>query len=182
MANIRDQEPGLLLVDREPFTSHGSLLRIELGDTLLCVCDEHQVIRIEKFARHTSAKLTRKSLQHQDKEEWARDRTLMHTNSNIKPWLCWPWTCIRLRALEYIPWLTSPFLNPKAPLGPPLDLPWYTIEGFLKVDEGKLEQSVSSDVLFLQLANNEDGVSGTSPRQKAELHLVDVHHLTDVGV
>ena len=34
----------------------------------------------------------------------------------------------------------------------------------------------------MQLMNNEDGVSGTSTRFKAELRLVDIHHLTDVEV
>ena len=33
-----------------------------------------------------------------------------------------------------------------------------------------------------QLANNDYGASGASARHKAKLHLVDVHHLTDVGV
>ena len=54
-------------------------------------------------------------------------------------------------------------------------------EGFLKVNEGKAEQFVSSDVLLLQLANNGDGISGACTIHKSELHF-DVHHLADVGV
>ena len=56
------------------------------------------------------------------------------------------------------------------------------IEDFLKVDEGKVEQFVSCDVHLLQLANNEDGVSCTSTRHKAELLLTDIHHLADIEV
>ena len=50
MALTRDQEPGLLHVDTEPFTFHASLPRLELGNTLLLgVRDEHQVISVEKL-------------------------------------------------------------------------------------------------------------------------------------
>ena len=56
------------------------------------------------------------------------------------------------------------------------------IVGFLKVDEGNVEEFLSYGVLLLQLANNKDGVSGMSTRNKAELHLIDVHHLGDVEV
>ena len=56
------------------------------------------------------------------------------------------------------------------------------VKGFVKVDEGKVDQFVFSDVLLLQLANNKDGVSGTSNRHKTKLHLINVHHLVDVGV
>ena len=39
----------------------------------------HQVISVEKLPWHTSAELTRKRFQHQDEEQGARDRALMHT-------------------------------------------------------------------------------------------------------
>ena len=59
MANIRDQELGLLHVDTEPLTSHAGLPWPELGHTLLLgVCNQHQDISIEKPPRHTSAELT----------------------------------------------------------------------------------------------------------------------------
>ena len=68
----------------------------------------------------------------------------------------------------------------------PSTTPWHlkahhrhTIEGFLKVDKGKVEQFVGGDVL--QLVNN-DGVSGTPTRHKTALHRIDVHHLIDVKV
>ena len=44
------------------------------------------------------------------------------------------------------------------------------------------EHQVISCKMLLQLANNEDGVNGTSARHKAELNLIDVHHLMDVEV
>ena len=43
----------------------------------------------------------------------------------------------------------SQFIDIEAPEGPPKDLPWHTIEGFLKVDEFKLEWFASGDVLLL---------------------------------
>ena len=39
----------------------------------------HQVISVEKLPWHTSAELTRKRFQHQDEEQGARNRALMHT-------------------------------------------------------------------------------------------------------
>ena len=35
--------------------------------------------------------------------------------------------------------MRSPFIHTQAPQGPPQDLSWDTIEGFLKVNEGKIE-------------------------------------------
>ena len=52
--------------------------------TPLGVRDEHQVIGGEKLPWYTSAKLTRKHLQYQNKEQWAKGRTIMHPNSHIK--------------------------------------------------------------------------------------------------
>ena len=73
----RDQELGLFHVDMEPFAFHTSLPHLELEDTLLLgVCNEHQVINVKKFPRHTSVELTRKRLQHQDEEQGAKDRAL----------------------------------------------------------------------------------------------------------
>ena len=75
MTKTRDQELGLPNVDTETFTFHASLLRIELGDTfLLGIRDEHQVISVEKLPRHTSAEPTRKNLQYQDEEQWAKNK------------------------------------------------------------------------------------------------------------
>ena len=89
----------------------------------------------------------------------------MHTNSHAK----------HLTVLTIDPHIVvhalgdthSPFDHTQAPQGPPQDLSWHTIEGFLNVNEGKLEPFVSSgDVLLLQLANNEGGISGASTRHK----------------
>ena len=52
---------------------------------------------------------------------------------------------------------------------------------FFKVDEGKVEQFVSCDVLQ-QLANNQDGANNTFTRHRAELLFVDIPHIADVGV
>ena len=56
------------------------------------------------------------------------------------------------------------------------------IKDFLKVNKGKIEPFVSSDVLLLQLANNEDGVSGASTSHKTELNLIDIHHPVDIEI
>ena len=72
----------------------------------------------------------------------------------------------------------SLFLDTEVLQVPPQYFPWHTIEGSLKVDTGK----VGCNVLFLQLSSNEDGFSITSTRQKAEPHLIDVHHFADVEV
>ena len=49
---------------------------------LVGVCDEHQVISMEKLPGHTNAKLSRKCLQLQNGQQWAKGRTLMHTVSH----------------------------------------------------------------------------------------------------
>ena len=88
MANTRNQELGLLgllYVDMELFTFHTCLPCLELGDTLLLgVCDEQQVVSEEKLPRYTNAELMWKRLQHQDDEQWAKGRVLMHINSHAK--------------------------------------------------------------------------------------------------
>ena len=85
MAKTGDQELDLLHVDMEPFTSHASLPCIELVNThLLDVHNEYQVISVEKLQWHTSADLKRNRLQQLAKEQWAKVRTLMHTNSYAK--------------------------------------------------------------------------------------------------
>ena len=64
---------------------HTSLPCLELGDTLLLgVHNEHQVISVEKLPWYTSAELPRKCFQYQNEEQWAKDKTLMHTNSHTK--------------------------------------------------------------------------------------------------
>ena len=74
-----------------------------------------------------------------------------------------------------------PFVDTEAPESPPMNLSWYAIKNFLSVNGGKLGPFVSDDVL-LQLANNDDGISGTSTRHKCKLPLGDVHHLVVVEV
>ena len=72
------------MMTRSP-SFHVSLPRLELGDTLLLGDrDEHQVISVEKLPWYTSTELTRTRLQPQNDEQWAKNRTLMHTNSHAK--------------------------------------------------------------------------------------------------
>ena len=47
----------------------------------LGVRDEHQVVSVKKLPRHTSVELPRKRLHHQNEEQWAKDISLMDTNS-----------------------------------------------------------------------------------------------------
>ena len=50
------------------------------GHTLLLgVRNEHQVIRIEQLPWHSSVELARQHFQHQDEEQWAKERALMHS-------------------------------------------------------------------------------------------------------
>ena len=81
MVITRNQELGLLHVDTEPFTSHASLPRLELGDILpLNVRDEHQVINVEKLPWYTSAELMGERLRYQNGKQLTKDRPLMRTN------------------------------------------------------------------------------------------------------
>ena len=64
-----------------------------------------------------------------------------------------------------------PFFNTKASQDPPRDLPWHMIKGFIKVNKGKVERFVCSDVFCLQLADNGDGII----RHKAELSLMSIN-------
>ena len=81
----KDQELGLLHVDMEPVTFHASLPCLELGDTLLFGGhDEHQVISVKELPCYASAELALQNLHHKNEEQWAKDRTLMHTNSYTK--------------------------------------------------------------------------------------------------
>ena len=122
----------------------------------------------------------RQHFQQQGEEQWAKDRALMHTNSHAKlrtiltidPHMTLG-IAIRVHALDDT---HSPFIDTEAPQGPQQDLSWHMIPKFLKVDhvdEVKIERFVRGDVLLLQLANNlpVDGVSGSSTRHKAKLHL-----------
>ena len=143
MANTRDQELGLLHVDTE------------LGYALLLgVCDEHQVISIEKLPWPTRAELTRKLLQHPSEEQWPNDRAMMHAKLldvlTIDSHTTLHNTCPG--------WHAQPIPRPWGSLRP-------TIEPFLAHDwrlfPSQRRQSTaifSSDVLLLQLGNNEDGV------------------------
>ena len=82
--------------------------------------------------------------------------------------LYWPLTCTWLWTLEYMPWMTrtTHCSNPRLHKATGSSLP----------HNRRLSQS-----LWRQ-SRDEDGVSGTSTRHKAELHLIDVHHLTNVGL
>ena len=85
LAITRDEELGLLHVDMAPFTFYASLPCHELGNTLLLgVHDEHQVIGVEELPWYTSAEFMRQRLHLQNEEQWAKDITLMHTNSNTQ--------------------------------------------------------------------------------------------------
>ena len=82
------QRPGtwvLFMLTWSPLLSMPAIHALSLEiRPLLGVCHEHQVIRIEALPWYTSVELTRQSLQHQNEEQWAKDRTLMHTNSHTK--------------------------------------------------------------------------------------------------
>ena len=58
-------------------------LTLEIHLPLGCVqwAKSHQR---KKLPRYTSAELTRKRLQHQNKEQWAEDKTIIHTISHAK--------------------------------------------------------------------------------------------------
>ena len=74
-----------------------------------------------------------------------------------------------------------PFFNTKAPQGPQQDLPTRD----RRRSQGRQKQSRAvcwRRWTFLQLVNNEDGISGTSIGHKAELHIIDVHQLSDIEV
>ena len=67
------------------FACHTSAPCLEFGDThLLSVRAECQVIHIEQFQWYTSAELMRQYLEHQDEEQWAKDRALMHFEFHAK--------------------------------------------------------------------------------------------------
>ena len=121
-ANIGDQELGLLHVDMEPFTFHANLPHIELGDTLLLgVQDKHHVISVEKLPWDTSAELSQKCLQHQDEQQWSKDRALMHvdTYAQILTVLTIdPHTTLGMGA-HALNDMQSPFLGPGDCQGPP---------------------------------------------------------------
>ena len=42
----------------------------------------------------------------------------------------------------------NPFFHTQAPRGPPQDLSWHTTEGFLEVDEDKIEPFVGSSAML----------------------------------
>ena len=68
-----------------PFTFHASLPCLEFGDTLLPgVHVEHQIIRIEQLPWHNSAELKWQCFQPQDEDQWAKDRSLRHSNFHAK--------------------------------------------------------------------------------------------------
>ena len=107
MANMRDQEVGLLLhVDMESCTFHASLPHLTLRVTLLLsVHDEHQVISIEKLPWYNGVELTRQRLQYQDEGQWAKAKPWCTPTPMPNSSLYWPWTHTWLRASEYMPWV-----------------------------------------------------------------------------
>ena len=95
-------------------------------------------------------------LQHQDEEQWAKDRVLMHINSHAK--LLIVLTIDPHMAVGSVVYILddthNPFVHTQAPQGPPQELSWHMMEDFLYVNEGKLEPFVSNgNVLLLLLAN-----------------------------
>ena len=85
---------------------------------------------------------------HQSEEQWAKGRVLMHTNYHAKLFVVLTFgphtSVIRVHSDDD---KHSPFINTKALQGPSQDLLWHTIEGFLKVDIGRVGRFVSSNVL-----------------------------------
>ena len=78
-----------------------------------------------------------KHCQHQNEEQWVKDRALMHTNSHTKI----------LTVLTIDHKTLGIGVHALDDTHAPQDFPWHTIEGFLKVDKGKVERFVSGDVL-----------------------------------
>ena len=141
---------GLLHADMEPFTFHSSLPWHELECAFLMgVHCDHQVISIKKLLWHTGAELTRQRFQQKDGEQWDKVRALTQIPTPNSS-LYWPLTRTRLWALWYMPWITRiQFIHIQAPQDPSQGLSWYTIEGFLRVDEGKIEPFISGDDVLL---------------------------------
>ena len=126
----------------------------------------HQVISVEKLPQHTTVELIQKHFQHQDKEQWAKDRALVDTNPHAKLLITYcPLTRAWPLAREYMPWITCT-AHSSTPRGPPQHLSWHTIKGDLKANEGKIKRFVGDNVLLLQLTNNKDGASDTLPGTK----------------
>ena len=97
---------------------------------LLGVCTKHQVTSIEKLPWHISAELARQCFQHQDEEQWAKDRALMHTNFQAKLLTVLtidPYTALGI-VVHALDDMHSPFIHTQAPQGPPQDLSWHMIE------------------------------------------------------
>ena len=76
----------------------------------------------------------------------------------------------------------STLLNYQTPQGPSKKFPGYTAESLLLVNKFETKWPVSSDVLLLQLTDDEGGISGASTWHKAKVHGVDVQHLSNEGV
>ena len=100
--NNRDKELGILHADMKPFIFHANLSRLELGDTLLFgVCDKQQVISIERLP-NAHQQITWQHFWHQDREQWAEDRGLMHTSPTPNSSMYCTW----LQALDYMVCMT----------------------------------------------------------------------------
>ena len=171
----------VFVLTRSPLLSAPAFyaLSLEMYSTWLSAIST--VISIDELPWHTSAELTRNRPQYHDEEQLAKDRVLMLTNSH--PLLYWPLIHTRPWTLEYMPCMTHAAYSstPRLLKAHSRIFLGTRSGGFLKVDEGKVEQCISSDVLLL-VANNEDSISGTSTRHNNKLHFVDVYHLVDVRV
>ena len=63
----------------EVFTFH---TKLDLGDSK--IRNEHQFVSVKELPRQTCAELIQQHFQHQDEEQCAKDRALMHTHYHAK--------------------------------------------------------------------------------------------------
>ena len=127
-------------------------------------CHYNKVVGIQKLPRHTST-LARQSFQHKYEKQGAENRYLMCT--------------------IYMPWMTrtAHFSTPKLLKAYQrifLGTPSNSFSRSTKV--GKVKCIVCSDILLLQLEDDENGISDATTWHKAKLHDVNVHHLSNEGV
>ena len=166
LGNIRcstgDQELCLIHVDM-PLTFHARLHRLNLGDTLFMgVHDEHLVISADKFLHHTRVKPT----------------------GNASGWRH-QLPCQTLHCTERWPihhsghWLTCPGWHTaqSSTPGPPIPTTGPSLANDRRLSQDRRSRFVNGDVFLLQLAKNEDGISATPARHKAEPHIIDAHYV-----
>ena len=115
-------------------------LSLEIHSSWVFVIDEQQVVSEEKLPRYTNAELMWKRLQHQDDEQWAKGRVLMHINSHAKLIII---LNIDLHmtlgiGVHDLNDTHSPFRNPVAPLRPTIGP---SLKHDRKLSEGRQRQS-----------------------------------------